>query len=192
MTTACSFWSPSSRSVLRTFSGRRGSRRWLLFFPKSRESLLGPDFSGETRLARLGEIGRYSVDDREPAQRFHPAFAFLAYNAGHQIEATVQVAVDRHLEPCPETDLDHLRRHLDRLFGLCLGGVLVAGVRYAVRLRHRHVCALDAQQAAQLGQWLGCIFDAQIDEPIDPGATGSGRGDHHHPTPPPPAATPPL
>src|SRR5260370_20136065 len=96
MTTACSFWSPSSRSVLRTFSGRRGPRRWLLFFPKSRESLLGPDFSGETRLDGLGEIGRHSVHDREPAHRFHPALAFLAYNAGHQITAPVHLAVVPH------------------------------------------------------------------------------------------------
>src|SRR5260370_17474031 len=179
MTPACSFWSPSSRSVLRPFSGRRGPRRWLLFCPKSRESLLGPDFSGAPRLDGRGEIGRHSVHKREPAQRFHPALAFLAYNAGYQIDATVHVAVDRHLEPGPETDLDHLRRHPDRLVSLGVGGGLVAGVRHAVRFRHRHVCALDTQQAAQLRQRLGCIFDPQIDEPIDPGATGSGRRPHH-------------
>src|SRR5712692_8116874 len=109
ITTACSFWSPSSRSGLRTFSGRRGPRRCALDFPKTRDSLLGRDCRGQSCLDRLGQIRRHAIHHCEAAQCLDPAVALLADNLRHELAAAIHVAIDGYLESGPKADLDHLR-----------------------------------------------------------------------------------
>src|SRR6059036_1355859 len=95
ITTACSFWSPSSRSVLRAFSGRRGPLRWLLNFPKTRESLLGARSGSQTRLDLLREILRHAAHHHQAAHRLHPARPFGLDDLGHQPATGIEVAGHR-------------------------------------------------------------------------------------------------
>src|SRR3954453_14745795 len=79
MTTACSFWSPFSRSGLRAF-GVRVPRRGPLFFPKSLESLLGLSCGQQgtqvLRLVRGHSLRPHeAVDDLIPAPVMRDGFA---------------------------------------------------------------------------------------------------------------------
>src|SRR5260221_12464436 len=75
MTTAASFWSPSSRSTLRAF-GVRVPRRGPFDLPKTRASLLG--LSGQHRTQHLGLLRRHALRLNEAVDHFVPAPAVPA------------------------------------------------------------------------------------------------------------------
>src|SRR5579863_6169860 len=88
MTTACSFWSPFSRSGLRAF-GVRVPRRGPLFFPKSRESLLG--LSGEHGAQRPCLGRRHALRLHQPVDERIPA-AIEGDGLGDQLRALCDLA----------------------------------------------------------------------------------------------------
>src|SRR5438093_7548423 len=106
ITTAGSFWSPSSRSGLRAFSGRRGALRPLCF-PKTRESLLARRCCGQPRLDLPRQVRGQSVGGDKAIQGLDPPRIF-AHRGHHQVAAGVEHAVLSHAEAAPERELDHL------------------------------------------------------------------------------------
>src|SRR2546422_8740982 len=91
ITTAGSFWSPSSRSGLRTFSGRRGPFR-CFDLPKTLESLLGSRGGGQARLDRGGHVGRDSLGGDEAVEGLDPPVPSVADGFADQLAAGLEVA----------------------------------------------------------------------------------------------------
>src|SRR5450759_1026359 len=149
ITTAASFWSPSSRSVLRTF-GVRGPRRGPFDFPKTREVyLLGGRGRLEAGLDGRRNFCRHELDGDKAAQRLEPA-AVLPQDFGEQGASAVEVARSGQTDCSHESDLDQLRPDGERLLELLCCRGSIAGRLEVVRVAGRHVGSLDSEQPPQL------------------------------------------
>src|SRR5258706_10258831 len=108
ITTAASFWSPSSRSTLRAF-GVRVPRRGPFDLPKTRASLLG--LSGQHRTQHLGLLRRHALRLNEAVDHFVPA-PVVRDGLGDELGPAVHLTRLAERNPGPETQLDIVGRGL--------------------------------------------------------------------------------
>src|SRR5579872_4462265 len=179
MTTAASFWSPSAspRSALRAF-GVLVPRRGPLCLPKTLESLLGDGAKPRFEVPR--QVRGQALDlDQAVEQSGRPA-RVGAHRLGDQPGAAVDIAGLGDRDPGPELELHVVRREPLGLDPLRPRAGVVALLVELVGLRIGVIGAADRQQAAQLGQRLGMVLDAQVDDPVLPALAGARAAHDEH------------